>query len=78
MAWVDYKKAYDMVQQNWFIDFLKMYKISDEVMKFIENTTENWRVELTAGRKSLTEVKIQTGIFTITIHNSDDATESHT
>ena len=36
----------------------QMYKISSEVIIFVENTTENWRVELTAGVKSLTEVKI--------------------
>ena len=40
-----------------------MYKISGEVIKFVENTMENWSVELTAGRKSLTEVKIQRRIF---------------
>ena len=41
----------------------KMYKISEEVIKFIKNTMESWRVELTAGRKSLAESKIQRGIF---------------
>ena len=45
------------------IDCLKMYKISGEVIKFIENTMENWRFELTAGDKSLTEVKINGGVF---------------
>ena len=40
-----------------------MHKISNEVIKFIEKIMENWRVELTKGRKSLTEVKIQRGIF---------------
>ena len=35
-----------------------MYKISDEVIKFIEKIIENWRVELTRG-KTLDEVKIQ-------------------
>ena len=28
MAWIDYKKAYDMVQQSWILHCLKMYKIS--------------------------------------------------
>ena len=39
-------------------DCLKMYKIADE-----EETIKNWRVKLTAGGKSLAEVKIQRGIF---------------
>ena len=40
-----------------------MYKISDEVINFIKKTMKTWRVELTAGGKSLAETKIQRGIF---------------
>ena len=58
MEWIDYKKAYDMVPQNWIIDYFKLYKISDQVIKFIEKT-----MKMTAGRKSLADVKIQRGIF---------------
>ena len=41
---------------------LKMYKIPDEVVQFINKIKETWKVELTAGRKSLAVVKIQRGI----------------
>ena len=40
-----------------------MYKISHEVINFIEKTIQTWRVELTAGGRSLAETKIQRGIF---------------
>ena len=40
-----------------------MYKISDEVINFIEKTMKTWRVELKVGGKSLAEAKIQRGIF---------------
>ena len=60
---IDYKKAHDMVPQSWIIDCFKMYKIFGEVIKFVKNTMENWRVELTAREKALTEVEIQRGIF---------------
>ena len=40
-----------------------MYKISDEVINFIEKTMKTWSVELTAGGKSFTETKIQRGMF---------------
>ena len=40
-----------MVSQNWIMDSLKMYKVSDEVIKFIENAMVNWRMELTAEEK---------------------------
>ena len=60
MVWIDDKKAYDMVLKSWILHYLK---IPDEVIKHIEKTMETWRVELTAGGKSLAEVKIQWGIF---------------
>ena len=60
---IDHKKAYDIVPQSWIIDFLKMYKITAEVINFIENTILNWTVQLTTVGKSLTEVKILCGIF---------------
>ena len=63
MAWIDNKKAYDMVPQSWIIHYLKMYKISHEIINFIEKTLQTWRVELTAGGRSLAETKIQKGIF---------------
>ena len=41
-----------------------MYKISDEVINFIEKTMKIWRVELTVGEgRSLAETKIQRGIL---------------
>ena len=56
------KKAYDIVPQSWIINSLKMYKISDEVINFIEKTMKTWKMELTAGGKSLAKTKIK-GIF---------------
>ena len=32
IAWIDYKKVYDMVLQSWVTSCLKMYKISNEVL----------------------------------------------
>ena len=63
MAWIDYKKAYDMVPQSWILHCLKMYKISYQVINFIEQTMQTWRVELTAEGRSIAETKIQRGIF---------------
>ena len=42
---------------------LKMYKISDEVINFIDKTMKTWRVELTPGRTRLVEANILRGIF---------------
>ena len=64
MPWIDNKKAYFKVPQSWIMNCLKMYKISHETINFIEKKNmKNWRVELTAGRKSLAKTKIKRGIF---------------
>ena len=63
MTWIDYKNAYDMIPQSCIINCPIMHKISYEVMNFIDKTMRNWRVELTARRKSLAEAKIQRRIF---------------
>ena len=63
MVWIDDKMSYDIVPQSWIIDFSKMWKVFDVIIKFIEQKMENWGVELTAGEKRLLVVKIQCGIF---------------
>ena len=45
------------------IHCLKMWKISHEIINFIEKTMQTWRLELTAGWRSFAETKIQRGIF---------------
>ena len=52
MAWIDPKKAYDMLLQSWIIDYLKMYKTSDKVIKFITEAMKNWKVKLIAVGKT--------------------------
>ncbi len=57
------KKAYDIVPQSLIINYLKRYKISEEVRKFIKKTMKTKRVELPAGVRSSSETNIQRGIF---------------
>ena len=59
MACIDDKKAYHMVPQSWILHCLKKYKMPNQVIQFIETTMQTWRVVLTAGGKSLAEVKIK-------------------
>ena len=62
-TWIDYKKAYNTVPHSWMINYLKMYKISHEVINLIEKTMKTWRVELTAGSIGLAEANILRDIF---------------
>ena len=63
MAWINFKRVYDMVPQSWITNCLKMYKISHEVINYTEKTMKIWIVELAAGERSLAEAKIQICIF---------------
>ena len=63
MAWIDYRKAYDMVPHTWILECLKMYKISNNIIHVIKTAMKNWRVQLKAGGLFLAEAKIQRGIF---------------
>ena len=40
-----------------------MYKISDEVINFSEQTKKIWRVELTTGGRNFAKTNVQRGIF---------------
>ena len=63
MALIEDKKAYNMVPQCWVLHCLKMFKTPNQIVQFIKKTMQTWRVELTAWRQSLAEIKIQRGIF---------------
>ena len=51
MALIDYQKAYDIVPQNWIIDYLRTYKISDKVIKFITEAMKLLQMNLIAGEE---------------------------
>ena len=63
MAWVDYKKAYDMVPHSWIIECLKMAQVPQNVTSFLERSMRNWKTELTSCGTSLGTVDIKRGIF---------------
>ena len=50
IAWIDDKKAYDMVPQTCKIECPKMCKMSDN---FITKAMKNWKMELAAGGQTL-------------------------
>ena len=54
MAWIDYKKAFDMIPHSWLIECPEVYGAE-------ENT--NWKTILTNSGTRLAEVIIRRGIF---------------
>ena len=63
IAWIDYKKAYDLVPHSWIRRCLKFFKISGKVRNPLEYAMPQWRVELTSGGERLADVQIKRGIF---------------
>ena len=63
MAWVDYKKAYDMVPHSWIIECLEMAQVAGNIISFLQKSMVNWKTELTSCEESLGSVDIRRGIF---------------
>ena len=63
MAWVDCKKAYDMVQHSWLEECLEIFGNAENVRKLLTNSMKTWRTELTDCGESLGDVQIKREIF---------------
>ena len=53
MAWIGYKKAYDMVPHSWIIDCLETVGINENIRRLLPESMKSWRVELTSGEENL-------------------------
>ena len=63
IAWVDYKKAYDMIPHCWVIECLDMVGVSEKIKHFLSKIIKAWRLDLTCNNKSLGGVGIKREIF---------------
>ena len=54
-----HKNIYDIVPQNYIIECLKIFKISNKFIKFIMKSIKSCKVELVVGKQVQVEVKIQ-------------------
>ena len=63
MAWIDYRKAYDMVPHSWIIEFLEIFDIARNVEQFIRRSMAQWKTELTSCGERLGHVHIRRRIF---------------
>ena len=80
MTWIDYKKAYDMIPQNWIIHCLKIYKILHKLHQkhhALESGADRRRKKLSWNKDPKRDFPRRCPI-TLTIHNSHDATEPYT
>ena len=63
VAWIDYKKAYDMMPHSWIKKCLDMFRVAENIKTLLVDTIEKWRVMLCAGNSELRDIDINRGIF---------------
>ena len=63
MAWMDYKKVYDMVPHSWIIATMGMVGLADNVIGLIKKSMNKWKTNLYADGKLLGSVPIRREIF---------------
>ena len=66
-AWMDYKKAFDSVPQDWIIQTLKIHKFDPITTTFLRKTINKWKTSLHLnhwdGQIKTDHFSINTGIF---------------
>ena len=63
MAWIYYRKAYDLVPHSWTLECLENQGVSEEIRRIVKESMTFWEVELTYGNDVLGEVTNDRGIF---------------
>ena len=51
MAWVDYKKTYDMICHSWIITTMGMVGLADNIIGLIKQGINKWKTNLYADGK---------------------------
>ena len=63
MAWIDFRKAYDMVPHSWMLKSLDLIGTPRNVIDLLKNSMKNWKKNLFSGESPLEAVNINRGIF---------------
>ena len=63
IAWVDYKKAYDMVFHSGILETLELVQVFGNIFEFVKRSNTNWQTELTSCEEGLAKVNITRGVF---------------
>ena len=53
MAWIDYRKAHDMLPHRWIVECLEMFWMAENVKKFLIDSMKTWKTELTSPGEKL-------------------------
>ena len=59
MAWIDYRKAYDLVPHNLVNECMEIFGIAENLRTFLQKSMQQWRLSLTANGDNLGEVNVK-------------------
>lgn len=66
-SYIDYQKAFDSVPHSWLIHVLKIYKVDNSLIQFLQYAMNNWTTKLNLRTNNATlstpPIKIARGIF---------------
>ena len=63
MVWIDYQKAYDSVPHSWILKCLKIFRIADNIVSFLEKSMTLWQTVLLLNQDIIGIISIKCGIF---------------
>ena len=63
MAWIDYKKAYDMILHSWILESLELVQVSENIVEFIRKSMKDYNTDLTSCGEYLANIDIRRVIF---------------
>ena len=63
MAWIDYKKAYDILPYSWILDTLQLIGVAQNIQRLVGGSMKNWRTTLMSNEQNLGDVNIRRCIF---------------
>ena len=63
IAWIDYKKTYDMIPCSRIFENLGLVQVSENIVAFIRKSTKNWNTNLISCGEYQTKVDVRRDIF---------------
>ena len=63
MAWINYRKTYDLVPHTWVNEYMEMSGIAENLRTFLQKSMQQWRLSLTTNGEDLGEFNVKSEIF---------------
>ena len=63
MAWIDFRKVYDMIPHSWILKTLELVETARNIIELLRRGMQSWRTVLFSGENKLGKVNIKRDIF---------------